>query len=143
MKTRLLLLLCARAEDPSDGVMRQTLPSSSCWQCPGIPRGAGTCSHSHQLWHQGAIAGISLAHDQWEFLKSTLAVRAGLGWAFRGKEAVFSSGWQRAVCLLACSTGTSVPGEAQLARAEVRCDCVLLSWVLIHKSPYTLQGRHP
>lgn len=27
--------------------------------------------------------------------------------------------------------------------AEARCDHVLLSWALIHKSPYALQHRHP
>lgn len=121
----LLLLLCASAEGTRAEVMLQTPLSSSCWQCPGTPRAAEICSHSPQLQHQGSVAWISPTQDQQEFLKSTSAVRAGCGWAVRGKGAVFSLGWQRAVCLLACSTGISETGEAQLTRQR---HGVVMSW---------------
>lgn len=114
MKMWSLLLLCERAEDTSAEEMLQTLLSSSCWQWhPQSSRNLLPLTPT-------AASGLScLAQEQQECLSSTLAVRAGSGWAAGGKAAVFALGWQRAVCLLACSTGTSVAGEAQLARQRL------------------------
>lgn len=132
-----ILLPCEKAEDTSAEVMLPPLLSSSCWQWhPQSSRNLLPLTPN-------VASGLScLAQEQQESLSSTLAVRAGSGWAAGGKAAVFALGWQRAVCLLACSTGTSVAGEAQLARQRFSV-IVLLSWALIHKSPLALQGRHP
>lgn len=124
MKTCSLLLLCARTGGPRAGVMLQTLPrhpQSSRNSLPLLP----AVPSAHKCWDQPGPgpAGVSEIHPGCQ------------GWAFRGKGAVFSSGWQRALCLLACSTGTSGAGQAQLARQRHR--------VTVSCSPGLSQDRHP